>query len=55
MNTLNYLQKIKNTGVIGIISSVFLGIPLISSPTSAQTIVAPSVQDYTMRNLGMIF
>jgi hypothetical protein len=41
MNSLNYFKKVKDAGVIAIISSVFLGIPLISSPTSAQTIIAP--------------
>ncbi|WP_107668753.1 hypothetical protein [Cyanothece sp. BG0011] len=41
MKLLNNKQNVKNTGVIGLISSIFVGIPLIALPASAQIIIQP--------------
>lgn len=41
MHSLNYLQKTKNTGLLAVVAGVVLGIPLVSSSASAQTLVTP--------------
>ncbi len=41
MISLTHSKALKKVGILGIASSLFLGIPLLSSSTSAQTIVKP--------------
>ncbi|ACB53522.1 hypothetical protein cce_4174 [Crocosphaera subtropica ATCC 51142] len=41
MQLLNKKQNVKNTGIIGFISSIVVGIPLIALPASSQVIIQP--------------